>query len=91
MCVLVSTSAARYTFLIIPCRSCLKSGRFQNRLNSGDGQENVSPVSKCGAAQGTGAIAKGDKGPDKMEGGPLLVNDSKDGACGQKHAKEGGG
>lgn len=87
MCIL----ATRYTFLIIPCRSCWKSGRFQNGLNSGDGQENVSPGSKCGAAQGTGVIAEGVKEPDKMEGGPLSVNDSKDGACGQKHAKEGGG
>lgn len=33
---------------------------------------------KCGAAEGTGPIAEGVKEPDKMEGGLLSVNDSKE-------------
>lgn len=66
---------------------------FQMDLTVTKRGENVSQRGECRAAEGTGPIAEGVKEPDKMEGGLLSGNarGNKDGVCGQKDDKEGGG
>lgn len=61
-------------------------------------EEKVSQRGKCGAAEGTRPIAEGVKEPDKVWGGwggwyyqEMTAKRNKDGACGQKDDKEGGG